>query len=387
MRVLLVTRDFPPSHGGIQTYAAELAARLATRAEALEVVAPAQRGAAAFDAGLPYPVHRLAIRSDLLVLRALPKLPRLARTGRFDVAFHAQWQTVPASQWARRRTGFPRRVVTAAHGRELLLTPGGASLAGRAFAALRRRALAGCDRVLPVSHYTAALARDLGVSDDQMTVIANGTDPAQFTPTDASGLRTALGLEGRRVLLTVGRLVPRKGLDTTLHALARLAARSDAYSDVVYLVIGDGPDRERLTELTRDLGLADRVRFLGRIQGNLRAYFSLADVFVMPSRAEGPDVEGFGIVFLEANACGTAVIGSTAGGIPDAIVDGETGLLVPPDDADALATALRRLLGDPALRERLGASGRARVLNRFTWDHVADHVFAELEAALSVRSH
>ena len=382
MRVLLVTRDFPPSHGGIQTYAYELATRLAEKAAALEVVAPAQDGDAAFDAALPFSVHRLAIRSDLLVLRALPMLPRLARDGRFDVAFHAQWQTLPASQWARRRTGHPRRIVTAAHGRELLLTPGGTSPLGRAFSAFRRRTLANIDALLPVSRYTAGLACDLGVPDEKLRIVTNGTDPTQFFPEDATALRDELGLTGRRVLLTVGRLVPRKGLDTTLHALAQLR-QSDAYADVTYLVGGDGPDRDRLTTLADDLGVTDAVRFLGRVDGPLRAYFNLADVFVMPSRAEGPDVEGFGIVFLEANACETPVIGSTAGGIPDAIVDGETGLLVPPSDASALAVALRQLLDDAALRTRYGQRGRARVEQAFTRDRVAARVYRTLEDLVS----
>ncbi|MEM6782781.1 MAG: glycosyltransferase family 4 protein [Bacteroidota bacterium] len=382
MRVLLVTRDFPPSHGGIQTYAYELATRLAQKAEALEVIAPAQDGDADFDAALPFPVHRLAIRSDLLVLRVLPMLPRLARDRRFDVAFHAQWQTLPASQWARRRTGFPRRIVTAAHGRELLLTPGGTSPLGTAFSVFRRRALANIDALLPVSRYTADLARDLGVPDERLRIVTNGTDPRQFFPEDAMALREELGLTGRRVLLTVGRLVPRKGLDTTLHALAQLR-RDDAYADVTYLVVGDGPDRDRLVELADDLDVTGAVRFLGRVEGTLRAYFNLADVFVMPSRAEGPDVEGFGIVFLEANACGTPVIGSTAGGIPDAIVDGETGLLVPPNDAGALAVALRRLLDDAALRTRFGVSGRARVEQAYTWDRVASRVYRTLEDLVS----
>ncbi len=380
MRCLFVTQDFPPDVGGIQTYAAQLAPRLAEHAAALAVVAPRRPTAETVDEALPFPVYRLPARPDLLVGPALAALPVLARRHRVDVALHAQWPTVAASLLARQLTGYPRCIVCAAHGRELLFNPMPPALDG-GYRALRRFIAARTDHFVPVSRYTAGLLHDLGVPDNRTTVLPNGTDPVRFAPQDASAVREALGLAGRRVLLTVGRLVPRKGIDTTLRALPQIA---EAVPDVAYVVVGDGPDRGRLDALARHLGVSDRVHFAGKIAGpELRRYYNACDVFVMPSREAVPDVEGFGIVFLEAGACTKPVIGARAGGVPDAVRDGETGLLVPPRDAHALASAAMNLLTYPDRAERLGRRGRERILRENTWDRIADRLFDILRIQLS----
>lgn len=386
MRLLFVTQDFPPDVGGIQTYAAALAPRLASRCDAFAVVAPRQPRAAAVDAALPFPVHRWPARPDLLLLPALIALPALARRFRCDVALHAQWSTAPASLGARRLTGFPRRVAVAAHGRELLFNPFASDPAflQRAYDGLRRRTLTRADSFFPVSRYTQGLLQQSGANERRCTVVPNGTDPARFAPGGASALRRRLGLGTRPALLTVGRLVPRKGVDTMLRALPRIA---QAVPDVRYLVAGKGPDRARLEALARRLGVASRVRFLGAWPPErLRALYAAADVFVMPSREAPPDVEGFGIVFLEASACGTPVVGARAGGIPDAVAHGESGLLVPPAAPAALAEACLQLLRDPERARRLGRQGRQRVLRRFTWDRVADSLFDSLSASAACTS-
>lgn len=380
MHCLFVTQDFPPDVGGIQTYAAELAPRLAENADSLAVVAPQRPAADAVDDALPFPVHRLPARPDLLIAPALAALPVIARRRRIDVALHAQWPTVAASLLARQLTGYPRTIVCAAHGRELLFNPLPPALGGL-YDALRRFTVARTDHFVPVSRYTAGLLHDLGVPADRTTVLPNGTNPARFAPQDASALREELGLTDRRILLTVGRLVPRKGIDTTLRALPQIA---ETVPEVAYLVVGDGPDRDRLTTLARHLGVADRVHFAGKIAGpDLTRYYNACDVFVMPSREAVPDVEGFGIVFLEAGACGKPVIGARAGGVPDAVRDGETGLLVPPRDAHALAEAATQLLADPEQAQRLGRQGRERVLQENTWDRIADRLFTTLRTQLA----
>ena len=383
MRLLLVTQDFPPDVGGIQTYATELAARLAPRCASFSALAPRRPRAAAADQRFAFPVHRWPARPDLLLLPALAALPVLARTQRLDVAFHAQWSTAAASLLARRLTGYPRRVVIAAHGRELLFNPLPTPL-DRLYDHFRRRVLMGADRLLPVSRYTAGLLEAHGVSRRRCTVLPNGTDPDRFHPFEAAALRRQLGLANRRVLLTVGRLVRRKGIDTVLRALPRLTS---ACSDLVYLVIGTGPDAGRLRALAHRLGVARRVRFLGQVTAAaLPAYYNLCDLFALPAREAVPDVEGFGLVFLEAGACGKPVLGARTGGIPDAVLDGETGLLVPPDDPAALAEAARRILRDPAEARRLGEAGRQRVLRDANWRAVAGRVFTALNATLSCTS-
>lgn len=375
MRILFVSQDYPPAVGGIETYSWEIARRLSHYSDHLTIVAPATAKSDSVDSTIDATSRRIAIRPDLLPLPLLARLPRLASRQRFDVSFHSQWQTAVAALLARALTGFPRRIVVAAHGRELLFNPY-PSPADRAYDALRRSILRRADMLLPVSRYTAGLLRSLGADPRRITVVNNGTDPDRFKPTDSRGLRTDLGLDGRRVILTVTRLVGRKGVDTVIEALPAVVQQ---FPNATYLIIGDGPERSALETMARRVGPDLDIRFLGRIDYEiLPAYYSLADFAVMPSRNEPPDVEGFGIVFLEANACGCPVIGARSGGIPDAVVDGETGILVPPADPGALASAMVRLLGDEQLRKKLGANGRERTLASASWDHVATRIWSVL---------
>ena len=317
MRLLLVSQDFPPAVGGVQTYSLELARHLARSCEALHVVAPFHPDAHSVDATLPVPVHRVRCSSDALFARAIPTVAALARRERLDTALHGQWMTALASMVAR-PAGGPERVFVAAHGRELLLRPGGPA-AGRVYAKARERALQGADGVLAVSRYTAALVRGLGVSAGRVHVVPNGTDPTRFTPRPidddgARRFRARHGLEGRRVVLTLGRLVPHKGVDTTIAAIARLRRR---HRDVVLAIAGGGPDRPRLEALVRTLDAGDQVRFLGRIDdAELGDCFAACEVFATLSRERVPDVEGFGVVFLEAAACGRPTLGARTVGSP-----------------------------------------------------------------------
>jgi len=373
MHLLLISQDFPPDVGGIQTYAYELARRLATRCEDFAVVAPARPGADAVDASLPCDVFRVRASYNTFGLKAWRTVRRLARQRGFDTVFHAQWSSGVGSLLAR-RFGGPRRLFVAAHGRELLLEPmAGIPLLGRLYNGIRTHVLHEADGLFPVSHFTRALLLDLGLPAECITVIRNGTDPVYFHPMNAETLRDDLGLDHQKVILTISRLVPRKGIDTVLRALARIVPHRP---DVRYLIGGSGPDRERLETLARTLNLTDRVHFLGKLpRDELRRYYNVCDVFVMPSREEKPYVEGFGIAFLEANACGKPVVGARSGGIPDAVQDGVTGLLVEPDDDGALADALLRLLTDASLAARLGQNGRRRVEEEASWDHVADQLY------------
>lgn len=374
MRLLIVTQDFPPAVGGIETYTSELVQRWAGRSDRMEVVAPSMSQAPAIDEAMPVPVTRVETRSDLLPLTGLAAVSKRARALEPDVAFHAQWQTVGASLLARRLTGFPRRIVCATHGRELLFNPvEELPVLGRGYNLLRRLLLRGPDLFVPVSQYTADLLRDRGVPSSRLRIVPNGTDPERFRPLDAGPLRERLGLTDSTVMLTVGRLVARKGIDTTLRALPDIL---DAVPDLTYLVAGTGPDRDRLEHIADTLGVRSSVHFVGHVPfDELPSYYNAADLFVMPSREEPPDVEGFGIVFLEAGACGVPVVGARSGGIPDAIQDGETGLLVPPVAPTALADAATRILTSPDLAARLGEQGRRHVVNEASWDHIADRIY------------
>jgi phosphatidylinositol alpha-1,6-mannosyltransferase len=376
MHLVLVTQDFPPARGGIQTWAVEIARRLSKRCERLAVIAPAAEGSEALDAELGVRVIRTGT-PNTLVLTSAPARARPATREGFDRSRHAQWSTAPAAR-VLRRLGKLRRVAIAAHGRELLLEPWArVGAAQRGYDGVRRRELAGADCILAGSRYTGDLVKGLGARGDRILVTRYGTDPERFRPLDALPLRERLELGKRPVLLTIARLVPRKGIDSVLEALAAVRR---AVPDLVYVVAGDGPDRERLVELARRLGVDESVRFVGAVEdAELPLWYSLGDVFVMPSRSDPPDVEGFGIVYLEAAACERPVVAARAGGVPDAVADGVSGLLVEPGDRDGLARALAELLSDPARRANLGRRARERVLAELTWDRIADATFAALE--------
>jgi len=174
------------------------------------------------------------------------------------------------------------------------------------------------------------------------------------------------------VIGTLSRLVERKGFDTVLRAMPRVL---EEFPDALYLVVGDGPDRPRLEAMVRDLGLGGSVHFAGSAdEESLAAWFRTLDVFVMPSREipSSGHVEGFGIVFLEAGACGRPVIGGRSGGVVEAVQDGSSGVLVNPGDPEDLARALLAMLRDPQRARHLGRSGRLRVEREFTWEKVLE---------------
>jgi phosphatidylinositol alpha-1,6-mannosyltransferase len=144
-----------------------------------------------------------------------------------------------------------------------------------------------------------------------------------------------------------------------------------------YVIVGEGPELARLRTLAQELGVGERVTFVGPAgASDLPAYYAAADVFVHPNRVERGDFEGFGIVFLEAAASGVPAIGGRSGGVPEALADGLTGLLVSGEDVEELCGALRRLGGSPSLRTQMGAAGRARVLAGFTWERAASEIMA-----------
>lgn len=369
MRLLFVTQDFPPDVGGIQTYSWELVRRWAQEV-AVHVVAPDRPDAAEIDASLAASISRVDSAPEMLPLRGIPTVIREARDRQPDIAFHAQWQTVGASFLSRRLTGYPHRIVCAAHGRELLFNPAASVAVARGgYDGLRRLLLRIPDLFVPVSRYTAGLLHREGVDPSRTRVVPNGVDPERFRPADAGDLRRRLGVGDRPMLLTVGRLVARKGMDTTIRALPSLQRQ---VPDVRYVIVGSGPDRDRLGDLVDTVGVRDAVHFAGQVPWkDLLLYYNAADIFVMPSREDPPDVEGFGLVFLEANACGTPAVGAASGGVPDAIVDGETGRLVPPADPDALAAVLGELLQDPDRVQAMGRAGRRRAEGEASWDEIA----------------
>jgi phosphatidylinositol alpha-1,6-mannosyltransferase len=187
-------------------------------------------------------------------------------------------------------------------------------------------------------------------------------------------VRRRIARSGDLLLLSIGRLQRRKGHDLVIQALA---ACRQALPQLRYVIIGDGDERPRLEQMVRELGLGGTVTFEGEVPADsLPAYYAACDIFVMPNRVDGVDVEGFGIVFLEAAATGRPTIGGRSGGVPEAIDENRTGLLVSGTDAPELVAALTHLAGSAELRTSMGAAGRARVVERFNWERAAADVTA-----------
>jgi phosphatidylinositol alpha-1,6-mannosyltransferase len=246
-----------------------------------------------------------------------------------------------------------------------------------------RWALESADRVVTISQYTKEKLVELKVDPSNVEIVYPGVDSAMFRPDPAMRrrIRARHGIaDYQRVLLTVARLTPgegatlRKGHDKVIEALPEIVAR---VPDVVYLIVGTGPAEGQLRARSQERGVADQVIFAGYVPDeDLPAYYNAADVFIMPNREEGINVEGFGIVFLEANACGKPVIGGRSGGTVDAIADGESGYLVDPYDPSDIAESAIRLLTDPALAKHMGKVGRRRALETFSWERAARQVNA-----------
>lgn len=370
---LLLTQDFPPELGGTQTYAFEIARRLAKRGR-LRVVAPYRAGCEEFDAVSGVETVRVAADPNRFFLAARSATLHAARDG-FVQAFCVQWSAALPALAARRR--FPRFAVhVAAHGRELLFNPLPPPLSA-IYDAIRRRVVSRAHGLYPVSRYTADLLRALGAPDSRIRVLPNGTDPDRFRPMDRFLARRRFGLDHHPVILTLCRLVPRKGVDTLLRAFAALQAD---HPGARLVVGGDGPERNALETLAASLGIAGLTRFVGAVDhALLPELLSAADVFVLVPRERRPDVEGFGLVYLEASACEVPVVGSRTGGIPDAVLDGVSGLLVAPDDPDAVAATVDRILSDPGMARQLAEGGRRHVLDFGNWDRVVDRLVDGLE--------
>jgi phosphatidyl-myo-inositol dimannoside synthase len=380
MRALLLCTDFPPRPGGIQTMMGSLAAALSDWE--LTVVAPAQPEAATYDSRQPYRVLRarglrtggsgrqnlpgIALRAFALAARSRPDLVLCGHPidGLAGALMHRVW-------------GLPYWVFC--YGKELR-NPRLRRLLPRIFAR--------AEGLLTISRFTTREAAGLGVLESRVRQLPLGFDPHRFAQIQSSPLPQQLGLAGRRWLLTVARLDDRhKGIDTVLRAMPMIAA---AVPDVRYVVAGDGRLRPELEALAERLGCRERVLFPGRVsEADLAALYARCTAFVLASRdrPEEGGVEGFGLVFLEANSFGKPVLGGNSGGIPDAVLDGVTGLLVDPEDETDVARQAIRLLTDGALAASLGNRGRERVLRELSWSATAQSLQTIVEESLGTRRH
>ncbi len=365
LRVLLVTNDFPPQLGGIERFALELA----THVPGAAVLAADHPDAPAHDRAAPFPVHRAPTRFMLPTAGTAALVERVARTERADVV--VLLSPLPLAGLGP-RLDLPWTAV--AHGAELTVParlPGlGASL---------RRWLRTAPGLFAVSEHTAGQLRQLlGPGGPPVRLLHNGVDVERFHPgIDGAPVRRRLGLGDGPVVGCVGRLVPRKGQDRLLAAMPLV--REDL-PQTRLLLVGDGRLRGRLERAAHAQG-PGRIVLTGAVAASeLPAHVAAMDVLAHPNRSRwaGLEQEGFGVVFLEGQACARPVVAGASGGSPEALTDGVSGRLVDGTDLEDIAAAIVGILADAERAAAMGRAGRALVEERFTWSAVAERFLADL---------
>jgi len=362
---LFITNDFGPRAGGIETFVHGLVQRLPKGS--VIVYTSAQAATSDFDAKWlqDFGVEVIRDRSKILLPtpRVIKTCQRLISERKLSkVAFGA---AAPLGIMAKSmRSAGAKKIVALTHGHEVWwskMPP---------FNLAIRHMSKHLDSISYLGDYTKSeISKALPKSNlSKLVQIAPGIDVEHFIPTDSSNLRAELGLTDNSVIISVGRLVHRKGQDMLI---ASLPAIKTAVPNVHLVLVGVGPHQAYLEKLAIKLQVSDCITFIGRINyAELPEYICLGDVFAMPSRSRffGLEVEGLGIVYLEASACGLPVVGGSSGGAPDAVLVGETGVVVDGTNVSEIAQACIELLNNPELSALMGANGRTWITQNWRWD-------------------
>ena len=364
-KTLFITNDFGPRAGGIETFVHGLIQRLPKGS--VIVYTSAQPQASQFDTVWLQEYGVEVIRDRSKILLPSPRVNKICQRIIKDrkitrVAFGAAAPLgIMAS--AMRKAG-AQKIVALTHGHEVWwakVPP---------FSLALRKMSKEMDAITYLGSYTKGeISRALNKKDKEKLVqIAPGIDVDHFVPTDSSKLRAELGLIDKSVIISVGRLVHRKGQDMLIRALAQIRV---AIPNAHLVLVGVGPHQKYLEKLAVKLGVTDRITFIGRINyAELPEYICVGDIFAMPSRSRffGLEVEGLGIVYLEASSCGLPVVGGKSGGAPDAVLAGETGVVVDGTNTVEIAEACIELLSNPELCALMGGNGRAWIIENWRWE-------------------
>jgi len=363
-RTLLITNDFPPRAGGIQSYVQALAERLPP--EDLMVYTPSWPGAAEYDAAQTFEVVRHPTSLMLPVRAVARRAKELIRAHQAEAVWFGAAAPLALLAPTLRRAGIAR-VVASTHGHEV----------GWSMLPVARSALHSIGKQVDVLTYVSAYARGrIAAALGPLAVLEYlpaGVDADVFCPDPFGGkrVRAALGLGESPVVVCISRLVARKGQDMLIAALPAIRRRVPG---AVLLIVGDGPHSRSLQHRAQSLGVAEHVVFTGAVPWlELPAHYAAGDVFAMPCRTRGGglDVEGLGIVFLEASAMELPVVAGDSGGAPEAVLSGESGVVVAGTDVPAIAAAVAGLLLDRERSRRLGVAGRKWVTSRWSWQSSA----------------
>jgi phosphatidylinositol alpha-1,6-mannosyltransferase len=364
--VLLVTNDFPPRSGGIQSYLENLVGELVrTGMHTLTVYAPKWKGCEAFDVEAATDGYEVVRHPTTLMVpepSVAIRMRRLIASHDVDTVWFGAAAPLALLAPLARDAG-ASRVIASTHGHEV-----GWSMLPLARTALRR---IGNDTevVTFISEYTRDRFASAFGPRAALERLSPGVDTDRFEPNSVARaeLRARYRLGERPVIVCLSRLVPRKGQDMLIRALPAIRQRIDG---AALVIVGGGPYRTTLHQLAHQFGVAEHVVFTDGVPGDeLPAHHAMADVFAMPCRTRGAglDVEGLGIVYLEASASGVPVVAGLSGGAPESVIDGETGLVVDGGDVGAIEVAVGDLLADPDRAKQMGAAGRRWVVENWQW--------------------
>jgi len=364
-KILCVTNDFGPRAGGIETFVIGLIERLPFGS--VIVYTNAQENSAPYDHEWVEKFGVEVIRDKAKILLPTPGVAycvnAIVRERNISTVFFGAAAPLGLLSRGLRKAGV-QQIVALTHGHEVWWSK------VWPFTVAMKSISRHVDHLTYLGEYTrSAIAQSITKeAATRMVKIAPGIDTDHFSPVDASQLRSELGLTEKKVIVSVGRLVHRKGQDVLIEAMPAIFKE---VPEAHILMIGEGPYRSYLENRVKALGLQERVTFIGRLQyADLPRYICAGDLFVMPSRSRlaGLEVEGLGIVYLEASACGLPVIAGISGGAPDAVLEGETGLVVDGRRKADVAAAVVELLLDPDRSKAMGIRGRQWIIQEWRWE-------------------
>jgi len=377
LRALLIANDFPPITSGIATDFYQLWKRVPP--DEVMVIAPRIMGDRTFDAKQAFPVMRLWLPlSEHRLAKAVKSLTTVGYALFWGMKvrpakLHCGQVLSSGIAGVLCKKLFRMPFVVYVYGSETVRLG-----RNKIMANLMHRVLRESQWVVSNSDFTSQEFEMFGVPREKIRRIYPGVDTNHFHPASKDpSLVQKFDLEGKVVLLTVARLDQRKGHDKVMEALSHLG---ESARNFLYLIVGKGREEGRLRDLASRLGIQERVVFMGYVPDDeLPKYYNLCDIFVMPNReTEGTalagDVEGFGISFVEAAACGKPVIAGRSGGAREAVIDGTTGLLVNPLSVREIAEALEYLANGPEFAATLGKQGRERAERSFDWELLAKQI-------------
>jgi len=361
-KALLITIDFPPRVGGVANYLSNICSNVPS--DKIVVLVSKEKKSDEFDKKQSYKIYRHKLLFKYLPLkwlRAFWPVLKIVRKEKIEIIHTSHVLPIGYVAYLFKKA-FKIPYIVYTHGLDILHPQSNDRKKH-----WLKKILQNAEQVIANSSFTANEVNKLGIQQEKIKIINPCLDLSEYqepTEEDIKKLKSKYNLENKKVLLTIGRLVERKGIDMVIKSLPEVLKQ---IPNLVYVIAGNGSDKKRLEGLIKECNLENKVIFVGKIElEKLNLYYSLADIFIMASRqlANG-DVEGFGIVYLEANLYGKPVIAGRSGGVPDAVEDGVNGLLVNPESVEEISKAIIKLFQDQELYNSLAEQGRTRVNGKF----------------------